>query len=328
MSRRKINTNRLLMLISAMALIWVGYKLWSFSEWDTFMEFLTNKKHQISGILFLQLGLTIFNLSLETIKWQILARPIRMLSFKQSLTQIIKGIQLGMVTPARMGDPVGKSVFFAPDERPGIIVLSLAGSVLQNLVILLGALGALLATTHSPSDYLHFFSNLIPQNSQFLWIVFAATALLIIGGVLFKNSSLLKKILQTTIKQVRILRQVSQPSILKALLLTTLRYSVFSLQFLLLLNFFGLANIEHGILAVFIFFGALSFIPSAGAGDLSIRATLAIMIFGSTTIAEPGIVLASLFLWFFNLGLPAMLPSMILMAGSLHPVFQKFSLRI
>jgi hypothetical protein len=52
------------------------------------------------------------------------------------------------------------------------------------------------------------------------------------------------------------------------------------------------------------------------------------MIFGSTAVAGPGIVMASLLLWFFNLALPALLPSIVSVAIALHPKLQKYSLHV
>lgn len=319
---------RLLMLISAAALIWVGYKLWAFEEWPSFTNHLRNHKHHFAGVLILQTMLMGLNLTLETRKWQILVRPVSKISFKESLAQVIKGIQLGMLTPARSGDPVGKSLFFGPSNRSKVIVLSLAGSIIQNFVILFAAIWALIWTTHTATDYLIFFESSTVKSLPFIWAAIATTGLAIMGWIILKKIIVSKTLLSKIRQHLRILKQSGRDSIIKIFLLTSIRYGVFSLQFLILLHFFGLSNIRDGLYAIFIFYGALSFLPSAGAGDLSIRATLAIMIFGTTAVAGPGIVMASLLLWFFNLALPALLPSAVFLAIAFHPKLQKYSLHI
>ncbi|WP_291858911.1 hypothetical protein [Marinilabilia sp.] len=327
MRRAQININRILMLISAVALVWVGYKLWSFAEWGAFLDYLKTNQQQLPALLMLQFSLMGLNLALETRKWQILARPVRFISFREAFVQVLKGIQLGMVTPARTGDPIGKSVFYPSGEKSKIIVLSLIGSIIQNFVILFAAIWALLWTTHSAGDYLTLLVNSTASSSLLL-------PLTVISGLILALWLILKRMRYFTVflslvkTRLDMIKQTKKSAILHVLLLTTIRYSVFSFQFLILLHFFGLNDIRNGLYAIFIFYGALSFIPSAGAGDLSIRATLAIMIFGSTAVAEPGIVMSSLVLWFFNLALPALMPSVILAATSFHPKLQKFFLRI
>jgi hypothetical protein len=324
----KKNINRILMLISLAALFWVGYKLWTFEAWGSFADHLRENKYQIPGVLLFQAILMTLNLTLETRKWQMLVRPVSKTSFKDSLAQVIKGIQLGMVTPARSGDSVGKSLFFGPANRSKVIVLSLAGSIIQNFVILFAALWALIWTTHSTSDYLPFFNESLFGSLPFIWIAIASAALITGGWLIFKKFVITETMLHKIRQHLRLLKQLSRESLIKILLLTTIRYGVFSLQFLILLHFFGLDSIRDGLYAIFIFYGALSFIPSAGAGDLSIRATLAIMIFGSTAVAGPGVVMASLLLWFFNLALPALLPSAVFMAITFSPKLQKYSLHV
>jgi hypothetical protein len=324
----KKNINLLLMLISATALIWVGYKLWAFEEWDSFTNHLRNNKHHFAGVLLLQIILMGLNISLETRKWQILVRPVSKISFKESLAQVIKGIQMGMITPARSGDSVGKSLFFGPVNRSKVIVLSLAGSIIQNFVILFAAFWALIWTTHSATDYLVFFEGSMFESAPFVWAAIAATGLIIAVWIIGKKFVAPHEMLHKIRQHLHILKQSGRKELIRILLLTTFRYGVFSVQFLILLHFFGLENIRGGLYAIFIFYGALSFLPSAGAGDLSIRATLAIMIFGTTAVAEPGIVMASLLLWFFNLALPALLPSIVYVAITFHPKLQKYSLHV
>jgi hypothetical protein len=324
---RKLNINWILILISAIALLWVGYKLWTFSEWDAFLDYLKTHQQQLPALIILQFFLMSLNVTLETRKWQILARPVRSISFREAFFQVLKGIQMGMITPARTGDPIGKSVFYPSGEKSKIIVLSLIGSIIQNFVILFAAIWALLWTTHSASDYLALFVNSATSSSLLLPIA-VIPALAFTLWLILKRTGVLTIFLTLVKSRLDLFKQTKKKAVFQVFLLTTIRYSVFSLQFLILLHFFGLNDIRNGVSSIFIFYGALSFIPSAGAGDLSIRATLAIMIFGSTAVAEPGIVMSSLVLWLFNLALPALIPTVVAAATSFHPKLQKFSIRI
>lgn len=307
MTSGKINIKRILMLISAVALIWVGYKLWTFGEWSSFLDYLQANRHHLPAVLSIQLFLMSLNLALETRKWQVLVRLANRITFKDSFFQVVKGIQLGMLTPARTGDPIGKAIFYPPVQRRKVIVLSLLGSIIQNIVIFLATIWALTQTSHFSNGLDDLFINAGTHPSGLLTII-----LIISGGLtlwlIARKMMLFRKFLRIIRKSLCILKHLRRNTIGHIFLLTAIRYAVFSLQFLILLHFFGLKDIQDGLYAIFIFYGAISFLPSAGAGDLSIRATLAIMVLGSTNVAEPGIIMSSLTLWFLNLALPSMIP--------------------
>jgi len=303
----KINIRQILVMLSAVALIWVGYKLWSFGEWNTFLDYLHTNRHHLPALLSVQFLLMSLNLALETRKWQILVRPVQSIRLKEAFIQVVKGIQLGMMTPARTGDSIGKAIFYPSGEKTKVIVLSLMGSIIQNLVILLATVWALVWTARYDDGPGSLFINAASRSTTLSTILLV----LIIGltfWLIIRKTGFFRKFLDLAKDRLFILKQTRWNTLAHIFLLTAVRYSVFSLQFLILLNFFGLTDIRGGLYAIFIFYGALSFLPSAGAGDLSIRATLAIIILGSTNIAEPGIVMSSLALWFFNLAIPSLIP--------------------
>jgi hypothetical protein len=314
--------NRILTIISITALIWVSYKMWSFNEWKSFTLYLKHHSLQIPGLLFLQIILLTINLSLETYKWQLLVRPVSCISFRHAFIQVIKGIQLGMVTPARAGDPIGKSIFFKPQERARVIILSFTGSIIQNIVILLTTIWAIFSGGKSISDFMTAFSNYY-SGTNIAWFLIIGVTVLLASWLLIKRFAITKSLLRHISSQLRVLKGSKTTILLKIGSLTALRYFVFTSQFLILLRFFGMTDTETGLSSIFLFYGAISFLPSAGAGDLGIRTTVALLVFGQTVASGPAIVMASLLLWFFNLGIPALLPVLFKIAISFKSFWQK-----
>lgn len=315
-------TQKILIAISITSFIWVIYKLWTFAEWDHFILHLKNHQAQIPNLLFFQVVLLTLNIGIEARKWQLLATPVSSISFLQSLKHVIKGIQLGLITPARTGEPIGKSVFFKSSDKPKIVLLSLAGSTIQNFVILLSTIVAYLWIESGKEEFLLLFTKQL-STPTLLWFV----PLMLPGIILFilisKKFSYPRRIIHYFSTHSQIIKQVKTSLIINVGILTIMRYMVFCLQFLLLLQFFGLTGSANGLFPVFLFYGAITFLPSTGAGDLGIRATVALLIFGQTAVSGPGIVIASMLLWFFNLGLPALIPIFKPVLLILNPAIQK-----
>ena len=300
---------RLFPIISLIAIAWVLYRLWCFNDWNRFWTHLNNHTKEAVLLFGIQLILLFINLSLESKKWQLLAAPVARISFDKSFSQVLKGIQFGMITPARAGEPLGKSVFYKSTERGKIVILSFAGSLIQNGVIFMAALLAFLtigSNYHPLEKKITSYYSLF-DSSLILTIGITSIILLV---VLVRKSPWCHQRLLNLKKHLHLFTQYKAKDLLKITCLTICRYLVFTFQYYLLLNFFGLINIQYGLLAIFIYYGALSFFPSAGAGDLGIRASLALLVFGHSALTGPAIVMASLLLWIINLGIPAFLPSL------------------
>lgn len=307
-SNRKIVTI-LLTSISIASILWVIYKIWIFDEWKNFYEHLLNNLSYLPWLIAVQLALLIINISLETGKWQLLTQHIQKLSFRQSLNQVIRGIQLGLITPARTGEPIGRSIFYPKNKRAEVVILSLTGSILQNTVILVTTAWAIILAGSKSWDYLTFFSQNGPA-SRLIWITGIFTILIIVLFSLFPGLNPAKRFSKYLRIQLLTLKKTGFRNLLIVGLLTIIRHSVFCLQFLILLQYFGLTETMSDIYLVFIFFGAITFLPSVGAGDLGIRASVALFIFGESTLTGPGIIMASMSLWLVNLALPSLIPTL------------------
>ena len=259
--------------------------------------------------LFVTLILVFVNWYLEAIKFKLLVSNIQFLSIKKSIKAVLTGITVSIFTPKRIGDFGGRILFLEKKNRVSGVFSTLLGSMSQLIIRLL--VGGVLFPIYLS------FGNVFDKyniNISFIFsiaIVFTVIVLLvylniskvisILGRVSFlkKHSSFFQFIEEYSTKELLIILTVSFA-----------RYIVFTFQFVLLLWLFGV-NLTYGYAIVGIsqvyFFMLL--IPTFALGELGVRGSLAVWVFGIITVSVSGVVAASMLLWLLNLAIPAIIGS-------------------
>ncbi|MGQ1890056.1 hypothetical protein ACT29H_06405 [Thermophagus sp. OGC60D27] len=303
--KRSAQGRRLLLVGIALASFsWVVYKMWTFNEWPQFFDCFKQNTAQFFLVLFFVFLLMVVNIGLEIRRWQLLVRPVASIAFWESMQQVIKGLQLGLITPVRSGDPIGKALFFDASMRRDVVLLSLVGSIIQTTVIFCFTLIAFAFAGAPGRRLLSLFRDHFWAVDNYL--VYLGVLLLLSGG--FISFRILKNKYGSIIGQLNLLNWFSVLQTIHIGVLTVIRYLVFSLQLLILLRFFEASTATTGFLSVFLFYGAITFFPSMGAGDLGIRSAVALLVFGETAVSGPGIILSTMIVWFINIALPALVP--------------------
>ncbi len=239
------------------------------------------------------------NWAFEAVKWKMLARSISHLSFFQAYKGVLTGLGLGFITPHGLGDYLGRIGQLEEKNRTHLI-----GAVLVSRL-----------------------SQMVVTGVAGLWgvyVLFGIRMILIVSGVgivavvalfcirklgpfvslrLFKIEKL-KPYLDVMIKYNRL-------DLLKALGYSLLRYTVFSLQFLFMLEMFlpkvSLSLKFAGISWIFL---SKSVLPTFNfLSDLGVREASAIFFFEKYKVAVEPVIAASLMLWLTNILLPTLLSS-------------------
>ncbi|OQX97232.1 MAG: hypothetical protein B6I20_13075 [Bacteroidetes bacterium 4572_117] len=288
------------------------HKLYNSKEIHGFIKnsILFNKTKVI--IIIVVFILMIMNWLLESVKWQILVKRIKSISIKQSLQSVFAGISVGIFTPNRLGEFVGRPFFLDSTKViPGIFA-SVVGSISQSLVTILFGISAInfyLFSVHK---------NLSISASHFyLILTFSVILVFFMAYVFFNPDVLIKlkkniKLLEKRGDELNFLASYKLPELFKVLLLSVLRYVVFFTQFYLLLLFF---DIEIGIYQAFVAIGLIYFflfvIPGFALSEIGVRGSLAIFFLGMYSNDYTAIFSATISLWVINLALPAILGSFI-----------------
>ncbi len=273
--------------------------------WYLFIENL--KKQNISWLL-AAIFLMPINWIFETLKWRVLIQSIEQLSFRKSLAAIIAGVTLSIFTPNRIGEYGGRVLFVRPENNWKTVIATLVGSFSQLLVILsMGILGF----GYFVGNYFDIETHLL---RGVLFLMISLIGLMLFG---FYNIELIipvfKKIphiyrFKRFFKHIVVLKNYHSKTLSQALGFAFLRYMVYTIQYLLLLHFFGI-NVTlidglSGIATIFILQTSIPLPPLIG---LIVRSEIAILVWGIFSTNELSILATTFVLWILNLIIPALL---------------------
>ncbi|MBP6271906.1 MAG: hypothetical protein KA394_05125, partial [Fluviicola sp.] len=229
--------------------------------------------------------LIFINQGFEFLKWK---ATVRLLTSENNVTwkAFFAGISTGFMTPNGWGSFIGKLFYFS--KRQGLLII--AATFLANVSQFIPTL---------------LFGILATVLLDFYPLSLAILALLILIGIvliyLFTE--------QFTPNRWRKYRYVQHfyriNSRLKAiknplLVYSTLRFFVFSLQFLLLFYAFEHVQFWDTLLRIWLVFFITSSIPSLWSGKLFLREAAALLVFSGTAIPKPTIVIVCWLIWLFN----------------------------
>lgn len=251
------------------------------------------------------LALMPLNISLEAYRWhRLVARLAPETRYLQSLAAVLSGYPLGLITPARAGDYVGRALYLPYAGKAELMVLTFAermATLACTLVVGLVAVG--------PFLILHGDVPLLAWAALFA-IASAGTGAFL---ALMLHPRLARRVLATALpfrrarRLLRVLGHYDRHDARALLALSAVRYGIFSLQFVLLVFAFeptaSFLVVYAGVALVFF---AKSAIPSFTLGDLGIREGAAVFFLGSLGVAAAAAFEASLLIFGINLLLPAL----------------------
>jgi len=258
-------------------------------------------------MFFLSLVLMIFNWGIEAVKWRLLILKIENITFIQSFKAILSGVTVSVFTPNRIGEYAGRVVYIQHADRIKAALITVITSLSQlTITLILGALALLFYLNEHHGDVIGDLSIYIGVQ---LYIVFFVLSLLV-----FLNTSVISLILSRIKfladrfkKYIDVFAYYSQLELAQTLLLSLIRYIIFSIQYYLLLRFFNVdITITQAILLIPVYFITLTAIPTITLAELGVREVVAISVFSVVAENELGMVSTSFVIWLINLALPAL----------------------
>ncbi len=244
------------------------------------------------------------NWMIETFKWRMLIKRIEEISFARSFSAILSGITVSIITPARIGEYGGRILFLTGRNRLLAIPVTILGSIAQILIIIImGLSGGLLFA---------FEREILSEN----FLVLLSSAALFTGAILFYvyfNPDILSRIFshfsffKKIERYIDTLNRFTNAELFHFLLLSFMRYLVFTLQYVLLLKAFGTEiSILQGFGGISIIFLAQTFLPVPAIAELGLRGNMALFVFTDFAQNELSILAAVLSIWIINLMIPAL----------------------
>ncbi|MCC6840021.1 MAG: flippase-like domain-containing protein [Flavobacteriales bacterium] len=262
----------------------------------------------------LMLALTGLNWGMEAWKWRWLVAGLEPMRLSRAYAATLAGASMGIFTPNRAGEPVGRVLFLAPENRWQGGLATVLGSMSQLVATLLagtlallwwrGGMGAgrwwegpllMLAALAGISALLLF---LRPQ-----WL-----------GRLVRGVPVLRKVYGTA----GVVERYAASSLLAVLGMSLARYVVFWLQYVLFLTVLGGIAWQGAAVAVPLIFLAMALLPTMLLSELGVRGSVAVALLAPMGGSPAMVVLASFGVWAVNLALPAAVGAVILLVARIR----------
>jgi MFS family permease len=258
------------------------------------------------------------NWGIEAKKWQLLVVHVQQFSFIKAFKSVLAGCSITMLTPNRIGEYGGRILFLKEENRIKGISLNIAGSISQLLItMVMGCAGLIFLRFFSHSK--HNALNVLPEfwGNMLIYISTIVTFFLFLFYIrLGWLVRLLEKVpaLTKVIKHITVLDEFSTIQLFKILSLSLVRYLVFVLQYILLLQAMEV-NIDLGLSfwLIAVFYLVMVLAPTIGFLELPVRAKASMelmKLFSSNTL---GIETAALAIWVINLVIPALIGSLLIL---------------
>jgi hypothetical protein len=262
--------------------------------------------------------LMLVNWGIEAGKWQLLVRGIQRISFIKSFRAIFSGQALAFNTINGIGEYAGRVVYLDDGNRLRAVSVTFVGSLSQLMITFVMGLSGLLYMKLFLGTQSHYLQGLsVFLVDGLLWVLFAGTVFLV---VLYYNLSRVTKAVEKVpfiAKYAFFIRNVedfNKRELTRILGLSFLRYMVFVMQYLLLLQVF---KVDAGWLPlawlVCVLFLVLSIVPSITLVELGLRGAVSIQLFGLVSTNTVGIIFTATGIWLINRMLPAIAGSLFIL---------------
>ena len=297
--------------IAVLAYAYIAYKVATSPDIGELPSYFANISTTRGIILTIILLLMPINWLLETWKWRNLIRSEQNIGFGRCLKAVMAGVTVGTLTPNRVGEFAGRVLFVEKENRTKASYLTIFGDTAQFCTTLIFGIIGLIAigAMHNES---------VPTG---ILIAIGASCTIVAIIVYMKFDKIVTALSNTKFAQKHLAKYIPQCDIsnkqkLTTILMSMLRYVVFSIQFFLCLKFFGIdiapSNAFAAISSTYI---CTYLIPSIAAAELGIRTSFAIFFIGIFTTQETAITLASLLLYLINVGMPIIIGGILLISN-------------
>ncbi len=301
-------------LLIACSISYILYKLLQQTETINYTSVIS----KFSPLFIIPIAiLSITNIWLESYKWKKLTSNFHKQKDSDSFISILYGISLGIFTPYRLGDYIGRLIHIPKDKiKQGLktCIYNSFGLLITNIIFGYIGLAFLLSTDKISTQFQ------IPNR----WIIISLLiAVLTSLFVFLKIDIILNRLSKVINRKYFTTKNIIIKSPFRILLINTLKIISFQHQYILLLFAFGLSpNYINTIFAISASYLIISISPGTIIGDLGIRNAAGIMFLGLLGIPTHIILASSMLIWIINLALPALVGNILLGNSATKPTKQ------
>ncbi len=264
----------------------------------------------------LALGLTSLNWGLEAMKWRGLVSGLERMPMSRALAATLAGTTMGLFTPNRTGDYVGRVLFLAPENRWQGGLATLLGSLAQLVATVLVGCTAIFWWQGAP------WRGLAPWwQGTLLGVVAVAGSVALLFflrphllGRLVRSVPLLRRMGAST----DVLERYAGHELWLVLGLSLARYAVFWAQYVLFLAVLAGMDWRGALLVVPLIYLVVTLVPTMLLSEMGVRGSAAVVLLGPLGAAPGLVLLASFGVWAVNLALPALAGALILLVARIR----------
>lgn len=309
---KKINSIQFLQwpikIVIASLAVWFIYK--SVFEKSSMDELLSSSYSTLLAYESIYLSSTIIllmliNWSLEAWKWKLMISKVESVGFLRALEAVFSGLTVSFFTPNRTGEFAGR-----------IFQLKSADRIKASLITIIENSSQLIITIFTGSVGLIFYLIHYTDINAY-WLVAGVVisiTIAIVSVFLYLNIYLLEnfldrfRFLKKFHPYIEVFAFYSTRELIQVLLISVLRFFVFSLQFYLLLHVFGISlPYLPALLMITMIFYVMTLVPTFFITELAVRGSVAIAFLGTLSEDNAGIISSTISLWLINLVIPALI---------------------
>ena len=264
------------------------------------------------------IALVFVNWGFEAKKWQVLLRTLQPVSFFTAYKSVLSGVTLSINTPNRIGEYGGRILYVQEGKRIKAISLSIAGSISQLIITLvMGCCGLIYIIFYQGDSHTLVMGLPAFWLKSLLFLSACATAIIVL--FYFRLSWLIKLIEKIPaaakyVQYISVLDSFNAKLLLRLLFLSFLRYIVFVIQYILLLQVLDVSILWiNGFWIISILFLVLAIVPSFAIADLGIRGKFSTELLSFYSTNTVGIIGTTFGIWFINLFIPALAGSLLIL---------------
>jgi len=259
-------------------------------------------------MLFVVMLIMLVQWLLEAKKWQVMLRPGYLITLSAAFRMILSGIALSIATPNRVGEFAGRVMHLPSGQRLRGTAFTVIGNFAQLIITCIAGSIALCMEWQDqqlqiPLAGMQGIQSLLLWSTPFAIIFFLL--LYFKAGLVF-NWVLSLRILRKFRGKLGALASIPNNILLIVLLLSSLRFVFFILQYWLL---FTLTNTGIGLHDTFVTISImllwLAIVPTFSFLELGLRWEFALLLMGPLTENSLGIAVSVTVVWLINLMLPA-----------------------
>lgn len=255
-----------------------------------------------------------FNWGLEALKWQRMISKLEPVSYLTAYRAVLSGLVVSTFTPNRSGEYIGRIFVLERTPRVTAILATIGENFAQLLVTLIVGAIALL--------FFSFFGTPFALGSP-LWPLLVLVCI-VLTILYFRFPALVgwlsrKRMFSRLQATVEALAAYSRRDLAVILLLSFIRYAVFSFQFYFLLVFFRVdLPVASALICIAVVFLGLAVFPTFTLTELGVRCSTADLVFSRYTPMVEQVVFATSVLWVINIILPSLVGCALLYRLKLH----------